>query len=73
MTDLFGREPTAITKHLRNTFRQGELDPKSVRAKFAHTAGDRKVYQVDYLNLDAVLSVGYRVNSKRERLLATHW
>jgi hypothetical protein len=65
MADLFGRERTVITKHLRNIFRQGELDPKSVRAKFAHAAGDGKTYQVDYFNLDAVLSVGYRVNSKR--------
>lgn len=65
MADLFGRERTVITKHLRNIFRQGELDPKSVRAKFAHAASDRKTYQVDYFNLDAVLSVGYRVNSKR--------
>jgi hypothetical protein len=65
MADLFGRERTVVTKHLRNIFQQGELRPKSVRAKFAHTAGDGKVYQVDYFNLDAVLSVGYRVNSKR--------
>lgn len=65
MADLFGRERTVITKHLRNIFRQGELDPKSVCAKFAHTASDGKIYQVDYFNLDAVLSVGYRVNSKR--------
>ena len=66
MADLFGRERTVITKHLRNIFRQGELELKSVCAKFAHTAGDGKIYQVDYFNLDAVLSVGYRVNSKRQ-------
>ena len=48
MADLFGRDRTVITKNLRNIFREGELDPKSVRAKCALAAGDRKIYQVDY-------------------------
>lgn len=46
-------------------FRDGELERKSVCAKFAHTAEDGKTYKVDYYNLDAIISVGYRINSKR--------
>ncbi len=65
MAELFGRERSVITKHIGNVFREGELEPGAVRAKFAHTAEDGKAYQVDYFNLDAILSVGYRVNSKR--------
>jgi len=65
MAELFGRERSVITKHIRNVFKDGELKPESVRAKFAHTAKDGKCYHVDYFNLDAILSVGYRVNSKR--------
>ena len=65
MADLFATERSVITKHLRNIFNSNELEMDSVRAKFAHTASDGKVYQVDFFNLDAVISVGYRVNSKR--------
>ena len=65
MSELFGRERSVITKHLRNVFREGELDKTAVRAKFAHTAPDGKKYQTQFYNLDAILSVGYRVNSKR--------
>ncbi len=65
MAELFGRERSVITKHVRNVFKEGELEPESVRARFAHTAGDGKTYRVDHFNLDAILSVGYRVNSKR--------
>jgi prophage maintenance system killer protein len=65
MGELFGRERSVITKHLRNIFREEELDESSVRAKFAQTAADGKTYQVQYFNLDAIISVGYRVNSKR--------
>ena len=54
-----------ITKHLRNVFRDEELVEESVCAKFAQTAGDGKTYQTRFFNLDAILSVGYRVNSKR--------
>ena len=46
-------------------FKEGELEPKSVCAKFAHTAADRKTYQVDHYNLDVIISVGYRVKSLR--------
>lgn len=65
IADLFQRERSVITKHLRNIFKEGELVAKSVCANFAHTAADGKTYQVDFYNLDAIISVGYRVNSKR--------
>jgi prophage maintenance system killer protein len=65
MAELFGRERSVITKHLRNVFKDGELDQKAVCAKFAHTASDGKTYSVESYNLDAILSVGYRVSSKR--------
>lgn len=63
MSQLFGRERSVITKHLRNVFAEGELERESVCAKFAHTAADGKTYQVEYYNLDVIISVGYRVKS----------
>jgi hypothetical protein len=74
MSVLFGTERSVITKHLRNIFASGELDGDSVSAFFAHTAADGKTYQVQYYNLDSIISVGYRVNSKwgtQFRILAT--
>ena len=65
MVKLFRRDKSVISRHLRNVFSTRELDRKSVVAKNATTAADGKTYQVDYFNLDAILSVGYRVNSKR--------
>lgn len=65
MAELFGRERSVIAKHVRNAFKEGELDAKSVCAKFAHTAADGKTYQVDHYNLDVIISVGYRVKSQR--------
>jgi hypothetical protein len=65
IAELFGRERSVITKHLRNVFKEGELEEDSVRAKYAHTAADGKEYQTQFYNLDAILSVGYRVNSKQ--------
>ena len=65
MADLFGRERSVITKHVRNVFKEGELEEASVRAKIAHTAADGKTYQVQCYNLDVIISVGYRVKSKR--------
>lgn len=62
---LFGIERSVITKHLRNIFRCKELDRYSVCAKIAHTALDGKVYETAFYNLDAIISVGYRVNSIR--------
>jgi prophage maintenance system killer protein len=65
MAELFGRERSVVTKHIRNVFNERELEPQAVRAKFAHTAADGKTYLVDHFNLDVIISVGYRVNSKR--------
>jgi hypothetical protein len=65
IADTFGIERSVATKHLRDIFADGELDENSVCAKFARTAEDGKTYQVQHYNLDAVLSVGYRVNSKK--------
>lgn len=61
---VFGRDKSVISRHLRNIFKESELKRDSVVAKNATTAADGKVYQVEYYNLDAVISVGYRVNSK---------
>ena len=61
---LFGVQRPAVTKHLRNIFQEGELDPNSVSSILEHTAVDGKVYSTQFYNLDAILSVGYRVNSK---------
>ncbi len=63
MAELFGVDRTVITKHLKNIFETAELDEDSVSAKIAHTAQDGKNYQKKFYNLDAILSVGYRVNS----------
>ena len=63
ISQLFGRERSVITKHLRNVFAEGELDANAVCAKFAHTAADGKTYQVEHYNLDTIISVGYRVKS----------
>ena len=63
MADLFGVQRPAITKHLGNIFKEGELDPNSVSSILEHTAADGKIYRTQFYNLDAILSVGYRVNS----------
>lgn len=65
MSSLFGRDISVIGKHIRNIFKEEELIKDSVWAKFAYTASDGKTYQVDYYNLDVIISVGYRVKSKR--------
>ncbi len=68
MAMLFGRERSVITKHLRNIFKEGELPHEATCAKFAQVQieGQRKVQRdIDHYNLDAIISVGYRVNSKR--------
>ena len=65
MAELFQRDRSVIGKHVRNIFKEGELQKESVWAKFAYTAADRKTYDVDYYNLDVIISVGYRVKSKR--------
>ena len=65
MGQLFDRDKSVISRHLRNVFMEKELGRKSVVAFFATTAADKKTYKVEYFNLDVILSVGYRVNSKR--------
>lgn len=63
IADLFGTQRPAITKHLSNIFKSGELELKSVSSILEHTASDGKVYKTQFYNLDAIISVGYRVNS----------
>lgn len=65
MADLFGRDKSVISRHIKNIFNSAELSPNSVVAKIATTGSDGKIYQVEYFNLDMIISVGYRVNSKR--------
>jgi len=65
MAELFHRDKSVVSRHLRNVFKTGELIKEAVVAKNATTAADGKTYQVDFYNLDAIISVGYRVNSLR--------
>lgn len=65
MAELFQRDKSTISRHIRNIFAEGELDREAVVAKFATTASDGKTYQVDFYNLDVIISVGYRVRSLR--------
>ncbi|VTU09474.1 DNA-binding protein [Actinobacillus indolicus] len=65
MATLFERDKSVISRHIRNVFNDGELSRLSAVAKNATTASDGKVYQVDYYNLDVIISVGYRVKSMR--------
>ena len=62
---LFDRDKSVISRHIRNIFKEGELDENRVIAKNATTASDGKTYMVDYYNLDVIISVGYRVKSQR--------
>ncbi|MDP1899458.1 MAG: virulence RhuM family protein [Rubrivivax sp.] len=65
ITELFGRDKSVISRHLKNLFDEGELVPESVVADLATTAADGKTYQVTHYNLDVIISVGYRVKSLR--------
>lgn len=65
MAELFQRDKSTISRHIKNIFADGELNRNSVVANFATTAADGKTYQVDYYNLDVIISVGYRVKSLR--------
>ena len=64
LSDLFLRDKSVISRHIANIFNEKELDIKSVVAKNATTAADGKTYQVDYYNLDVIISVGYRIKSQ---------
>ena len=78
MAELFGRDRSVVTRHIRNAYRERELDPKATSAKFARvqSEGERSVSrEVDHYNLDMIISVGYRVKSLRGtqfRIWATH-
>ena len=65
MSELFGRDRVAITQHIGNIFKEKELNKKSVCKDFLHTAEDGKTYKTIFYNLDVIISVGYRVKSKR--------
>jgi len=65
MAELFDRDKSTISRHIKNIFKEGELQRDSVVANFATTAADDKTYQVDYYNLDVIISVGYRVKSQQ--------
>ena len=65
LAELFQRDKSVISRHIKNLFDEGELVRESVVANFATTATDGKSYQVDYFNLDVIISVGYRVKSHR--------
>lgn len=65
MAELFKRDKSTISRHIKNVFDEGELVKNSVVANFATTASDGKTYKVDYYNLDVIISVGYRVKSLR--------
>ncbi|MGR3319334.1 MAG: virulence RhuM family protein [Candidatus Anammoxibacter sp.] len=69
IAELFGVQRPAITKHLKNIFESGELQENSVSSILEHTAADGKIYHTKFYNLDAIISVGYRVNSRQ----ATHF
>ncbi|MDA3886100.1 MAG: virulence RhuM family protein [Candidatus Delongbacteria bacterium] len=65
MAELFDVDRSVVTKHLKNIFTSNELDESSVCANFAHTAEDGKTYNTNYYSLEAIIAVGYRVNSDR--------
>ena len=68
-TKLFERDKSVISRHIKNIFSNKDLEENSVVAFFATTALDGKVYNVKYYNLDVIIAVGYRVNSKSNLIL----
>lgn len=65
MAELFEKDRKTITRHIQNIYKDEELNENSVCSFFKHTAEDGKTYNVQYYNLDMIISIGYRVNSKR--------
>ena len=65
MAELFDKDRKTITRHIQNIYKDEELEENSVCSFFEHTAEDGKTYKVQYYNPDMIISVGYRVNSKR--------
>ena len=64
MATLFGKDRKTITRHIQNIYKDGELEENSVRSYFEHTAKDGKNYNIQYYNLDMIISVSYRVKSQ---------
>ena len=64
MAELFDKDSRTITRHIQNIYKDGELEESSVCSFFEHTAEDGKTYNVEYYNLDVIISVGYRVKSE---------
>ena len=76
LVELFQRDKSFISRHMKNIFAGGELNEQAVVANYATTAADGKIYDVRYYNLDVIISVGYRVKSlrgKQFRIWATQW
>ena len=71
MAQLFQRDKSTISRHIKNIFAEGELQTSAVVANFATTASDGKTYQVDYYNLDAIISMGMRCIAKLKRFYMT--
>ncbi|WP_315821671.1 RhuM family protein [Paraflavitalea speifideaquila] len=65
LAELFGVDSSAITQHLQHLFTSSELDERSTSATFARVGANGKMYQVYFYNLDAIIAVGYRINSKK--------
>ncbi|NLR61077.1 cytochrome C biogenesis protein CycH [Chitinophaga polysaccharea] len=65
IAELFSRDKSVISRHISNIFKENELEKNSVVAKNATTGADGKTYQVEYFNLDVIISIGYRVKSQR--------
>jgi hypothetical protein len=65
LTELFQRDKSVVSRHIKNVFGEGELRREGVVANYATTAADGKTYQVEFFNLDVIISVGYRVKSQR--------
>lgn len=65
ISELYERDKSVISRHINNVFKEKELIRESVVAKNATTARDGKIYQVDFFNLDVIISVGYRIKSRR--------
>ena len=68
MAKIFSRDKSVISRHIKNIFNESELEKDSVVANFATTANDGKTYNVEYYNLDVIISVGYRVKSQNGTL-----
>ena len=65
IAELFKRDKSVVSRHIKNIFQSAELEKYQVVAEFATTAADGKTYQVEYYNLDMIISIGYRINSKQ--------